>query len=675
MRCVLTFFVCFCIVSTLTAQEQRIWTDHTGKFKVEAVLIKVDGEQVRIKKTDGKFLTLALSKLSEEDQKYIETTQFENPFAGGSETDDESSESMESGNATNDDSVAPPSRKKSASSARKVDLQRAATGAGATNTRWSCEADPLPETLRSKGKTRNIMFVVGDLPFTTHARFSEFHFSDTGSVLIAANVESHHDERSKPFTQIFFGSVESGRCISYKTSEKIASFGLSPDGSKAIFRKEAWGFGLNKGTRGTLVIAKADSEAFEPIAEYKPFGQEDEPRNVEEERGGSRGFPTRFPRPLGASSFSQRNSDIEWAAWVDNDRVLLLSEGGLLVLFDTKTGEALWKVNGGFHPTVVLSPGRRYCLLTSPHGATFFNALTGEPIGALDSTSGRGFASYAFSPNGKTIASVSKDEIFFWDATTGKKGDSFLIGENSKNSFLAWIDDRYLLAGNILVNVERKLPVWRYEFGSGLKCFAGQVWYLASRLSADTMLCGVEIPHSPVLELPQTLTLDDAFFVHPGGEISLQLDPTIRENRNEITKSLEDKLKANGLRINPATKTRFVLSLSKEKPIQVFYGVNESGAPLISSGGQGVWFQPYRFELKIEKKNETIWSTALTTQPPSLISRDDLKKIRLQDAVNRSASTEILKNWCQTVTIPRWIRNPEWKNTSRLQENGIVDQR
>ncbi len=53
------------------APKYRQWTDSTGKYKTEAVLIEFKNGKVRLKKKDGKFVVLPLSRLSAEDQAFL----------------------------------------------------------------------------------------------------------------------------------------------------------------------------------------------------------------------------------------------------------------------------------------------------------------------------------------------------------------------------------------------------------------------------------------------------------------------------------------------------------------------------------------------------------------------------------------------------------------------------
>ena len=54
-----------------TRDEKRIWTDITGKHKVEAKMLSRTSSQVTLIKDDGKEVTLSIEKLSQTDQKWL----------------------------------------------------------------------------------------------------------------------------------------------------------------------------------------------------------------------------------------------------------------------------------------------------------------------------------------------------------------------------------------------------------------------------------------------------------------------------------------------------------------------------------------------------------------------------------------------------------------------------
>ena len=55
----------------VTSPALRTWTDSTGKFQIEAELVKVEDGKVQLKQKDGQLLAIALEKLSKEDQEYL----------------------------------------------------------------------------------------------------------------------------------------------------------------------------------------------------------------------------------------------------------------------------------------------------------------------------------------------------------------------------------------------------------------------------------------------------------------------------------------------------------------------------------------------------------------------------------------------------------------------------
>jgi hypothetical protein len=62
----------------------RIWTNHTGEHKTEATFVAFEEGKVRLRRGDGKEVSVPLDKLSKDDQKYIEELRkaptVENPF-------------------------------------------------------------------------------------------------------------------------------------------------------------------------------------------------------------------------------------------------------------------------------------------------------------------------------------------------------------------------------------------------------------------------------------------------------------------------------------------------------------------------------------------------------------------------------------------------------------------
>lgn len=70
LRLVLSVLVVFCLLSLRPALA-RTWTDSSGTHKVEAELVKLDGEIVHLKKADGTIIKVTLDRLCPDDQKFV----------------------------------------------------------------------------------------------------------------------------------------------------------------------------------------------------------------------------------------------------------------------------------------------------------------------------------------------------------------------------------------------------------------------------------------------------------------------------------------------------------------------------------------------------------------------------------------------------------------------------
>ena len=71
MFCMVAVILGFCILEAAQGQGTtpalRVWTDVTGRFKVEAQLIDVSGEAVQLRCKDGRVIEISLARLSEAD--------------------------------------------------------------------------------------------------------------------------------------------------------------------------------------------------------------------------------------------------------------------------------------------------------------------------------------------------------------------------------------------------------------------------------------------------------------------------------------------------------------------------------------------------------------------------------------------------------------------------------
>jgi hypothetical protein len=57
--------------TTTKTGVMRTWTDRTGKFSVEAELIRTDGENVVLRRADGAHVNVPIDRLSDRDRQFL----------------------------------------------------------------------------------------------------------------------------------------------------------------------------------------------------------------------------------------------------------------------------------------------------------------------------------------------------------------------------------------------------------------------------------------------------------------------------------------------------------------------------------------------------------------------------------------------------------------------------
>ncbi len=625
--------------SLALAAEMRTWTDSSETFTIEASLIGVDGEKVKLKKADGKTLTLTLDKLSDADRSFLQDNASATPANPFEAAEREASSKKSSGGKT-------------------VDLKGAKTIGDYGETSWSCPPDPSP---LNDLPAKKFSFKVGNIPLHSHSKDCGFFFSRGGQkVLYAIQVPRPPiGEGSDDVTKIFLGDVDSGKTTLIKNSLCLTPYGLSPDGTRAMFVQEPWGFGLHNGQKGKIHIAKCASNKLEPFTILNPI----------ENQGRSRGFN------------DQTKADVDGAAWVSNDLILVRYSASLdriLVLVNINTGKALWKLNPDFiDKSIVLSPGGKYFLVKAGKAQMLIETATGKTVGTLDGVPETGQAKYSFSPDGRKIASCGDEMIRIWNATTGKPEEAFFVDHANSSSMFTWVSNQHLLIGSKLFDITLQAPIWEYvAHADKAYFFGGQFWYVVrTRKSTsggndEATLVGVTIPQKKVLERFSSKQNDSGLFViRPGMKVALKVDPSLSKDRDEIQRSVEEKLRNNDLTLANDAPLTFLLKVTQEGDQPVTY---TAGPGMIGREGTKVKFKQEKYQILLQQGNQTLWSRINVTGPPN-VSLDEISNASLQSVVNRKTGERHYKDWFLDLRIPAKIPRTDNLGKSTLTEMGLRD--
>jgi len=141
----------------LAAAAPRTWSDPSGKFKIEARLLRVEDGKVVLRRTDDKEVTVPLDKLCEADQKYVASVGGAKSSAPtGSKTGDKAAESSAAGSDSQTGGAKLSVTETDFSKAKVVDL--------GGSVEWTYKPDPAP----AGEKLPNTRVTLAPLEFFDH---------------------------------------------------------------------------------------------------------------------------------------------------------------------------------------------------------------------------------------------------------------------------------------------------------------------------------------------------------------------------------------------------------------------------------------------------------------------------------------------------------------------------
>ena len=671
------FAIILCIPLFLSAEEPRTWQDDTGLFSIEATLQQIVGNSVQLRRTDdGRVITLPIARLSEADRQHIASLAAQNPFEGGAGTPTTRPLPRQPSGVNVQQPVRQPGTGQPVVQqpdsgfpsfadleVQEVNLSRTRAVSGTAPSVWSCEPDPIP--LVEVPTANRMAFRFQSLPGNmTMPRRAGFFVDPTGNKAVAAfhiPVDPSGRNPVNNFTRIFLGSTVSGEPVFHDSPLKLQPHGFSSDGTRFAFHQESWAL-ASTGTKTLLHIAEVTPAGWTAVATFEPFAQ--------------------LRRADGRANFDF-DADIFSATWVDDKHLIVQSGRGTVILLNVDTGEAIWQTRLEGRGDIALSPGGKYCFFTIGNRAVLLETLTGRAIGSIDDMRNQRFR---FSPNGERFATSNEQGIILGDATTGTLEAPFFVPGSARGTYLHWLDDRFLLLGNNVVDTASKTVVWTYTgLQNNVQFVGGYSWCMIDRTRQGSFLIPLTLPHATMMAREMPATGDANLVLTAGVRVALVIEDSVSEDREEIRAIMENKIDDNGwVLVNDAPITITLSMIAEEKTETTEYGVSRTIGPVplprppirspLDGRGVEVEFQPERYHIGITEDRSELWSASRTTRPPQRIALDEIRDASLQEVVDRAMEEHSYKEWIEGVLIPRTISRPQpGRGESRVTENGIED--
>jgi hypothetical protein len=370
-----------------------------------------------------------------------------------------------------------------------------------------------------------------------------------------------------------------------------------------------------------------------------------------------------------ATNDDRWTNQLSWAGWVDDEQLLAINEQGTLVLWrlDGKTAKAIYQIDADGNSVPALSPGRAHLALSTQRGVEVFRASDGEILARMsDVRPGRG--GLAFNGDGTKLACVAGKSVYVWDATTGKLERDFDCADLRSGS-VSWLDNEHLLVGGTdIVDISRRLILWRYQTAqAAADSFGGWQWLVMQ--SGNVLgIVPAKLLHEEVLAAAKGLDPEEILALKPGVKVTLDIQLG-GDEQAKAEAALEEALKQNGIEVAPDQPLRLSARIVTGDSQTKEYGrgfFNREDVEQVTVTEQ-------RYEVELTVDGQSAWKQISLLQSghaPHVIWME--RGETAQQALDRQ-NQQRSAHFAFSAAIPRYVVHPKYAEplgTSKISMGG-----
>jgi hypothetical protein len=362
-------------------------------------------------------------------------------------------------------------------------------------------------------------------------------------------------------------------------------------------------------------------------------------------------------------------NQLSWAGWVEDEQLLAMNEQGTLVLWrlDGKTAKAIYQIDAEGNSVPALSPGRAHLALSTQRGIEIFRASDGELLARMSDVR-PGIGGLAFNGDGTRLACVAGKSVYVWDATTGKLSRDFDCADLRSGS-VSWLDNDHLLVGGTdIVDISRRLILWRYETAQAAAASFGGWQWLVMQSGNVLGIVPAKLLHEEVLAAAKGLDAEEILALKPGAKVSLDVQLGGDEQAKAET-ALQEALKQNGIEV------------AADQPLRLSARV-VTGESQTKEYGRGffnrqdteqVTLTEKRYEVELTVDGQSAWKQISLLQSgygPHVIWME--RGESAQQAIDRQ-NRQQSANFGFSAAIPRYVVHPKYAGplgTSKISMGG-----
>lgn len=621
----------------------RQWSDATGKYNIKGALMKISGGKVELRTEEMKEVSIAIEKLSSNDQNYIK--QFQKK-AGLAAVPVPKLPEVETFSDTNVVNIASTSRRWG-----MINDTPETTDQVSLN----LPADPLRKGLDLK--QAGVGFPVAE----RDEKVSSIMALGGADNWILASI----GESEKQATRLMWVSL---------TKQAVKRIQMLPAGEMLMDYHAASRQLLTYSKRKAGAVA-FDGQPILTIWQAEPATEE--PKSV-------------------VSWYAMVQNDgswhhsVPWVRFASDSIVLQRTETHRLLAWDVKARSLAWQTTqeSSFAPEPRLSAGGKYVLLPENGGLRICDAISGKTLGQLPMD---GCAGVAAHPGGSLVAVLNQSSIYIVDITGNqptRKLAANTVGTAFQSNF-DWVGNDMLSFDNsgsdsmLMFSLKHQLPIWTYKFDSSA------YWALNSNGARKRGIVDDHLVYAATFEennrkglavgavlLPsmkanaalESAKPEDFLVVKRGTRF--RIDVAAIDHAGEIRQALMKELEANGWVYDNAAKNIIQADYKRGQPQEVRYEIQSARGG--SRQVQSATITPYIAVLKIFVGKEEVWATVSSTGPPSVVSMREGDT--LQGQVDRG--NQPMWNYYATIDIPTELIDPNKRRglgTTAVTNRGLVE--
>ena len=590
--------------TSIQAAELRTWTDISGKFSVKGKLVSDANGKVILLNEAGKKLAIPLEQLSEADRKYLanlKTPVPENPFKP---VEEES-----------------PFQPVATPSVIEVDLSTVREVlAVPTLKEWKFEPPAV------KSEERVTYKPVPTPPKRDFWEKGQGFETSVASGKVIFGYAYTNKKTKQVLSRYQLSDMIKGESQKYEITDleqPMYCIALSDTGTTAIMRRNEFGFGKSD----FLERWSFGEKAIEREVRWTPYAKS---------RGGNR--------------------DVKMVRFLPNDRLMTVSGGGTVVVWDAKTIKPIYKfaIKGGSYPG--LSPDRKLLCYSRGNDIGVLDLEKGEVL-AAQRVGNLTWPHLRFNPTATKVACLDHNRLKVYDFASGE-----MVLDRSRRGFPSGSyrfvsEDHLLLNNSALFDIKNQLIVWSFADGWG-EDFGENMCFLTKGSSSPGLLVVDRLPLKAMTEALDNAMQDEDFWVlNKGTTVRLDLDGLPDSDGKESVKAaLTKKLSEYGINVGDKGTIDLVASIeAKKEKKKVSYSVGFGPIPPSPFGRGGLKYEVKEFvsHLKFVYEGKTAWESQMSSVPRSFRLKDG---DTIEKLLRRSEKPNY--GWYEKIELPDLLRKP-----------------